>query len=592
MKTPLDNNLKKMYEAFNRDHKSLRETLMASLPDRSKQHKQNGWANYTQQFIRDIVMKNRISKLATAAVVIIAVMSGIRWFGSSFDGVSVAFANVREAMDQMPLVHKVLHTYRDGKKYHTENWYSFESRTVVSKFSVEGECFKISSLNYDTMKNVVYDPNSDVVKILYRTDVDVSSGFLPASPWSLVEDYIEEFEQQNASVEHEKDQYEGKDVDIYYFSIPRNFRGDRVEAEFIVDHNSHLPIVYKRKFWTPEDHLRFDQVVSFDFPENGPEDIYDLGVPRSTKAFYDSASKKLLHKKRKLLEDKPTYEKQFEESKIYRLDEGQILKHIPPSLVGPRAKIDQINESIRQLESGLTQKDPSATQKSNYTDRYTMFLWDGKIIRENRPLFLGGISLKTAFERIIGLSKFQYDISDDLSGMRIPGDWIARKGTTKEQLLRAFEKIIQDYTGRAIRFEQHQIERNVIVARGEFQFKPLSGAYDDYVIHVFSDKLDPDERGGGGSGTLDKFLRYLGDIPLNEQVINETTGSEDIIVYYGWHYSGYLRKLTDETEKMEKLEMLLGNLSRQTGLTFSKQRRIVEKWFISEGQVGKENLSK
>jgi len=590
MKTPLDNDLNKVYESFNQNHNHLRQTLMASLPDSIKQHKQTPWGAHTRDFIRGTIMKSRITKLATAAVVIIAVLVGMHWFGSSFDGVSVAFANVREAMDQMPLVHKVLHTYRDGKKYHTENWYSFESRTVLSKFSVEGECFKISSLNYDTMKNVVYDPNSDVVKILYRTDV--SSGFLPASPRSLVEDYIEVFEQQNASVEHEKDQYEGKDVDIYYFSIPRNFRGDRVEVEFIVDHNSHLPIVYKRKFWTPENHLRFDQVVSFDFPEKGPENIYDLGVPRSTKVFYDSASKKLLHKKRKLLEDKRTYEKQFERSKIYRLDEGQILKHIHPSLVGPRAKIDQINDLIRQLKSGLTQKDPTATQKSDYTDRYTMFLWDGKIIRENRPLFPGGISLKTAFERIIGLSKFQYDISDELSDMRIPGDWIARKGTTKEQLLRAFEKIIQEYTGRAIRFEQHQIERNVIVARGEFQFKPLSGAYDDYVIHVFSDKLDPDERGGGGSGTLDKFLRSLGDIPLNEQVINESTGSEDIRVYYGWHYSGYLRKLTDETEKMEKLEMLLGNLSRQTGLTFSRQRRIVEKWFISEGQVGKENPSK
>jgi len=592
MKTPLDNDLNKMYEVFNRDHKSLRETLMASLPDRSKQHKQNGWANYTQQFIRDIVMKNRISKLAAAAVVIIAVMAGIRWFGSSFDGVSVAFANVREAMDQMPLVHKVLHTYRDGKKYHTENWYSFESRTVVSKFSVEGECFKISSLNYDTMKNVVYDPNSDVVKILYRTDV--SSGFLPASPWSLVEDYIEKFEQQNASVEHEKDQYEGKDVDIYYFSIPRNFRGDRVEAEFIVDHNSHLPIVYKRKFWTPEGQLRLDQVISFDFPENGPKDIYDLGVPRTTKVVYDSESEKRLDKKMELLEDKAVYEERFKE--IYRLEEGEVLKYIPPSLAKPRIKIDEINKTVRILEREgspiMPSLSPGEIKRMNEESHYTMFLWDGKIIRENRPLFPGGISLKTAFERIIGLSKFQYDISDELSDMRIPGDWIARKGTTKEQLLRAFEKIIQDYTGRAIRFEQHQIERNVIVARGEFQFKPLSGAYDDYVIHVFSDKLDPDERGGGGSGTLDKFLRYLGDIPLNEQVINEATGSENIRVYYGWHYSGYLRKLTDETEKMEKLEMLLGNLSRQTGLTFSRQRRIVEKWFISEGQVGKENLSK
>ena len=39
MKTPLDNDLNKVYESFNQNHDHLRQTLMASLPDRSKQHK-------------------------------------------------------------------------------------------------------------------------------------------------------------------------------------------------------------------------------------------------------------------------------------------------------------------------------------------------------------------------------------------------------------------------------------------------------------------------------------------------------------------------------------------------------------------------
>ena len=537
-----------------------------------------------------MIMKSKITRIATAAMVIIAVIAGIQWFSNSFDGMSVAFADVRRAMDKMPLVHKVLHTYRDGKKYRTENWYSFRSRTVISKFSVGGECFKISSLNYDTMENIVYDPNSDVVRILYRTDV--SSGFLPASSWSLVEDYIESFEQQSALVEHKRGQYGGKYADIYSFSIPQNFRGERVHAEFVVDRNSRLPIVYKRRFWTPEGHLRFDQVISFDFPKDGPKDIYGLGVPRSTSVFYDSASKMLLEKKRKLLVEEAAYEKQFSESSVYLLEEGQILKHIPPSLVGLRAKIDQIREEIVQLERTSREDGTCAIRQRDKVDYYTVFRWDGKIIRRDTPVFWGGVSLKTAFEIIIGLSKFQYDIPDELLGFKIPGDWIVREGSSKEQQLKAFEKIVQDYTRRSIRFEQGQIERDVIVARGKFQFKPLSGTYDDSWVHVFSDKLDPDERGGGGSGSLDKFLRRLGDILLNQQVINETQKSDDIKVQYGWHYSGYLRKITDETDKIKKLGILLDNLSRQTGLTFNRQRRIVAKWIVFEGRVGKETLPK
>jgi len=211
-----------------------------------------------------------------------------------------------------------------------------------------------------------------------------------------------------------------------------------------------------------------------------------------------------------------------------------------------------------------------------------MFGWDGKIIARRRPVFRGGVSLKTAFERIIGLSKFEYKIPAQLLDIKISGDWIKRKGTSKKKLVRAFEKIVQYYTRQSIRFEQRHIERDVIVAKGKFRFTPLSGTYEDSWVHVFSDKLDPDEGGGGGSGSLDKFLRDLGDIPLNQQVINETENSGDIEVRYGWHYSGYIRKIAVGRKRMEKLQMLFDNLSRQTGLKFKQEQRKVSVWIVKE----------
>ncbi|MHC4537545.1 MAG: hypothetical protein ACYS6K_26725 [Planctomycetota bacterium] len=94
MKTPLYNDLEKAYEAFNQKHDQLRETLMASLTGTSRQHKQRSKFVHIGAFIGDTIMKSRITKLAAAAVIIIAVLIGISQFGGFFDGSSVAFGEV------------------------------------------------------------------------------------------------------------------------------------------------------------------------------------------------------------------------------------------------------------------------------------------------------------------------------------------------------------------------------------------------------------------------------------------------------------------------------------------------------------------
>jgi hypothetical protein len=195
--------------------------------------------------------------------------------------------------------------------------------------------------------------------------------------------------------------------------------------------------------------------------------------------------------------------------------------------------------------------------------------------------------LGEAIERIIGLSGFEYDLPKVLQDVNIPGDWVVRKGSSKEARLAAFEKIVREYTGRTIAFRESRVEREVVVARGVFHFQPLPGAYNSSWIHVYSDRLDPDTRGGGGSGSLAHFIRNLGDININQQVIDETQGNRDLQVHYGWHESGYVRQITDEKERAVKLRMVLDNLARQTGLTFTIERRIIVVWLISdEGNRG------
>lgn len=102
MKMPLDNDLNKVYEAFNQNHNHLRQTLMALLPDSTKQHKKISLTNLIQLFIGGATMKIRITKLA-AAVIIIAVLIGMNYFGGSLDIAGVAWGEVARKVEEIQM---------------------------------------------------------------------------------------------------------------------------------------------------------------------------------------------------------------------------------------------------------------------------------------------------------------------------------------------------------------------------------------------------------------------------------------------------------------------------------------------------------
>ncbi|MHC4207651.1 MAG: hypothetical protein ACYSTT_23600, partial [Planctomycetota bacterium] len=100
MKSPLDNDLKEAYEAFSRDHNHLRQKLMASLPDRSKLRKEISRTTYVLQFIRNKVMRNGATKIAAAAVIIIAVGLGFVFLNSSISP-AYAIAQTLKALESV-----------------------------------------------------------------------------------------------------------------------------------------------------------------------------------------------------------------------------------------------------------------------------------------------------------------------------------------------------------------------------------------------------------------------------------------------------------------------------------------------------------
>ncbi len=103
MKTPLDNDLNKVYESFNQNHDHLRETLMASLSPHWGKRKCNRLINLIQLFIGGATMKIRITKLAAAALIIIALLIGLNYFGGSLGIAGVAWGEVARKVEEIQM---------------------------------------------------------------------------------------------------------------------------------------------------------------------------------------------------------------------------------------------------------------------------------------------------------------------------------------------------------------------------------------------------------------------------------------------------------------------------------------------------------
>ncbi len=118
MKTPLDDNLNQAYEAFHKDHELLREKLMASLPAYSNRHGQSGLINLVRMFFGGSTIKIKVTKIAAAALIAVAVVIGIKGFNGT-----TAWAEVIEAFNNADNIHTMTKvTFADGQIREIQSW--------------------------------------------------------------------------------------------------------------------------------------------------------------------------------------------------------------------------------------------------------------------------------------------------------------------------------------------------------------------------------------------------------------------------------------------------------------------------------------
>lgn len=177
----------------------------------------------------------------------------------------------------------------------------------------------------------------------------------------------------------------------------------------------------------------------------------------------------------------------------------------------------------------------------------------------------------------------------EMLSREVPGDWTVRDVASPAKRLAALQAVLRDELKLPVRFVQREVEREVIVASGRYEFLPLSGVRDREHIILAVEEAPDTSMGGTGSGSLGDLLRWLGG-RLNRHVIDETDGAKGQKLRWRDHLVSHMLDFANRTEAGgQKLERLLFNLNQQTALRFTLEPRNVKAWFVEQAADGKDD---
>jgi hypothetical protein len=264
--------------------RSVRLTTSAATDERitaagqvamAKRNEQRPASVHTGAAIRRIIMDSKWTKLATAAVIVVAAVLGMYALTGSVDVASITMAQVRQAMEGIDWMQIILRSkIREGVQ---TDWYSFASKVEI-KADEKG---RFSYSDFKTRKDLFWPGEGNFI---YESLIETREFAHGASgPFEMIEKTLGLAQAQDgaygAEIVKKLGTYQGHKVEIWTASHVRR-RSTRTIIVYI-DIDKKLPIAatYEREGTdsvNPEHNY-----IEFKYPETGPADVYEAGAPRS-----------------------------------------------------------------------------------------------------------------------------------------------------------------------------------------------------------------------------------------------------------------------------------------------------------------------
>jgi hypothetical protein len=254
--------------------------------------------------------------------------------------------------------------------------------------------------------------------------------------------------------------------------------------------------------------------------------------------------------------------------RLYALDAEQVLKRVAPPFSSTRLQY------YRSTNPGQAESVPSGP------DAMCLRWQDGKL--KNWSMTFGSMELCNLQDNLAGIYPQEIEGDAELLKSPVQGDWVVRVGTPKKEILARLEEILNSECKLPVKLSLRTVERKVFVAKGQFHVQPSQNESGEYgpCVKIYGRKYSLDAH-GGGSGNLDKFLKFAGSF-MNRRVVGEVENPprEGFV----WFYHGdYFPTKKEEIEDRDPAAVLK-NITEQTGLTFTEETRSVPVLFVERNK--------
>jgi len=218
--------------------------------------------------------------IITAAVIIIAVLIGIHYSGGSIDGASAAFARMTEAIRAVPWMHVKAQIDAPQRKGQVDEWICFDKSIEITK-QVDGS-ITYRDQGQDTM--YVYDPVNNTVTISSLSDEYAMPRRIPMpqSPMESINTLIGALEEQGSvQLSISYNMIDERPVEVLH-AVCTMQQDETVMNQDItikIDANTKLPVSLDTSVVQENGVQLGNAHVDFDYPAEGPKDIFSLGIP-------------------------------------------------------------------------------------------------------------------------------------------------------------------------------------------------------------------------------------------------------------------------------------------------------------------------
>ena len=158
----------------------------------------------------------------------------------------------------------------------------------------------------------------------------------------------------------------------------------------------------------------------------------------------------------------------------YGLADGQAVKRIQAPFVPARMAYWKTN-------------DPRPAGDHMPVPDQIVFLWNGQDVAHGSWGWGQMDLLGMVLQRVMEWTAGDFEGSADLLTKRVPGDWVVRSGATEQEKVASLLTILQHDLDPSITIKKQQVEREVIVIRGKFQYQPHADASGTNQVILYSD---------------------------------------------------------------------------------------------------------